>query len=245
MNTLEDENVKIGNYVEKCYDDCEDDEKPLQASSLDKEKVNYRLSYWSAKDGIREIKEEEFQAEKDRRIKAQNVIREREIAERKKQEEIEKQRLAAEAEKKRLAEVERLRLAKLEEERAKKREEEKKEVQVVSRSQSYEGSGNWTTYEATYYSPYCTGCSGTTAAGMNARASIYHEGMRMIAVDPNRIPLYSIVKVQTPHETFTAIAADTGGAIKGSRVDILVGSKDVAYSLGRHNVKIQVIRSGR
>ena len=45
--------------------------------------------------------------------------------------------------------------------------------------------------------------------------------MKMIAVDPKVIPLGSKVWVEGYGE---AIAGDTGGAIKGNRIDILLGS---------------------
>ena len=45
--------------------------------------------------------------------------------------------------------------------------------------------------------------------------------MKMMAVDPKVIPLGSKVWVEGYGE---AIAGDTGGAIKGNRIDILLGS---------------------
>ena len=47
----------------------------------------------------------------------------------------------------------------------------------------------------------------------------------MIAVDPNVIPLGSKVYVEGYGE---AIAADTGGAIKGNKIDVHVPSKSQA-----------------
>jgi len=99
------------------------------------------------------------------------------------------------------------------------------------------------TFEATYYSAFCpTGCTGVTATGIDVSNSIYHEGKRIIAVDPSVIPLGAIVKVTTPNESFEAVAADTGGDIKGKRIDILVESTEKAYSLGRHDVKVEVLK---
>ena len=48
-----------------------------------------------------------------------------------------------------------------------------------------------------------------------------NPNMKMIAVDPKVIPLGSKVWVEGYGE---AIAGDTGGAIKGNRIDILLGS---------------------
>src|SRR5699024_8366605 len=68
------------------------------------------------------------------------------------------------------------------------------------------------TFNATYYSAYCsTGCTGVTATGDDVSSSIYVKGKRVIAVDPSVIPLGSTVRVTTPNESFEAMALDTGG----------------------------------
>src|SRR5699024_6334242 len=98
--------------------------------------------------------------------------------------------------------------------------------------------------EATFYTAVCdTGCTGTTATGLNVKDTIYtDEGNRIIAVDPSVIPLGSTVKVSLEDgTTFTASAEDTGGDIKGQRIDILVESKEEAERMGRQNVKIELI----
>lgn len=98
------------------------------------------------------------------------------------------------------------------------------------------------TFEATYYSAFCpTGCTGKTATGHDVSSGIHVNGKRVIAVDPGVIPLESTVKVTTPNETFEATALDTGGDIKGNRIDILVGSTEEAYSIGRHDVTVEII----
>lgn len=63
---------------------------------------------------------------------------------------------------------------------------------------------------ATSYDPSCQGCSGITAIGLKA-------GFGVIAVDPTVIPLRS--KVYIPGYG-VAIAGDTGGSIKGNKVDL-------------------------
>src|SRR5699024_3184037 len=94
------------------------------------------------------------------------------------------------------------------------------------------------TYEATYYSAFCsTGCTGVTATGDDVSSSIYVRGKRVIAVDPNVSPLGSTVRGTTPSVSFESMALDSGGNIKGNRIDILVESTEKAYSLGRHDVK--------
>lgn len=94
---------------------------------------------------------------------------------------------------------------------------------------------------ATYYTANCAGCTGITAAGYNVSNTIYANGYRVIATDPSVIPLGSVVQVETPYESFTAISADTGGVINGSTIDILVGSESEAISKGRHSVTLTVI----
>ena len=89
--------------------------------------------------------------------------------------------------------------------------------------------------EATAYTPYCTGCSGISAAGINLRAN---PNLRLIAVDPRVIPMGSKVWVEGYGY---AVAGDTGGAIKGNRIDVLMQTKSQAYSWGRKKVKIKVM----
>ncbi|UBH21904.1 hypothetical protein LAU42_09000 [Macrococcus armenti] len=94
---------------------------------------------------------------------------------------------------------------------------------------------------ATYYTANCAGCTGITAAGYDVSNTTHANGYRVIATDPSVIPLGTIVQVDTPYESFTAIAGDTGGAINGSTIDILVGSESEAISKGRHDVTLTVI----
>lgn len=102
-------------------------------------------------------------------------------------------------------------------------------------------AGRTITATATYYTANCAGCTGITAAGHDVRNTVYANGYRVIATDPSVIPLGSVVQVDTPYESFTAISADTGGAINGSTIDILVGSESEAISKGRHGATLTVI----
>ncbi|MBD1379083.1 3D domain-containing protein [Metabacillus arenae] len=100
--------------------------------------------------------------------------------------------------------------------------------------------------EATYYTAFCNeGCIGITATGHDVSNTIYRDGYRIIAVDTDLIKLHSIVKVETETETFTAIASDTGGAIQGKIVDVLVASKSEAIKLGRQKAKLTILREGK
>ena len=88
---------------------------------------------------------------------------------------------------------------------------------------------------ATAYTAYCKGCSGTTAYGFNLRAN---PSMKVIAVDPRVIPLGTRVWVEGYGE---AIAGDTGGAIKGNKIDVFIPSYDLAMEWGIKKVKMIVL----
>ncbi|WP_439021816.1 cell wall-binding protein EntD [Bacillus thuringiensis] len=103
------------------------------------------------------------------------------------------------------------------------------------------GGGREITVEATAYTanPSENGSYGgrvLTAMGHDLTAN---PNMKVIAVDPKVIPLGSKVWVEGYGE---AIAGDTGGAIKGNRIDVLVGSDGSANSWGRKSVKVKVIQ---
>ena len=100
------------------------------------------------------------------------------------------------------------------------------------------------TIEVSAYTANCRGCSGKTFTGYNVNNTIEYNGLRIIAADPNIIPLYSIVKIDTQNETINAIVIDTGGAIRGNKADLLVGSYNEAIQFGRQKAVITVIREG-
>ncbi|MBU3569500.1 LysM peptidoglycan-binding domain-containing protein [Priestia aryabhattai] len=91
------------------------------------------------------------------------------------------------------------------------------------------------TVEATAYTAYCAGCSGITATGIDLRSN---PNRKVIAVDPRVIPLGSRVYVEGYGE---AIAGDTGGAIKGTRIDLFMASQSSALNWGRKTVKLQIL----
>ncbi|MFE4121092.1 LysM peptidoglycan-binding domain-containing protein [Priestia sp. YIM B13486] len=100
---------------------------------------------------------------------------------------------------------------------------------------SQQASGKSMTVEATAYTANCAGCSGTTATGVDLKAN---PNQKVIAVDPSVIPLGSKVYVEGYGE---AVAADTGGAIKGNRIDVFVPAEGDAQQFGRKSVKITVM----
>jgi uncharacterized protein YabE (DUF348 family) len=87
----------------------------------------------------------------------------------------------------------------------------------------------------TAYTAYCNGCSGRTATGINLRAN---PNVKVIAVDPRIIPLGKKVYVEGYGY---AIAADTGSAIKGYKIDVFFPSSTDAYRWGVRKVKIKIL----
>ncbi|ULF48706.1 lytic transglycosylase [Bacillus phage BillyBob] len=74
-----------------------------------------------------------------------------------------------------------------------------------------------------------------TAMGHNLSANPI---MKMVAVDPRVIPLGSRIYVEGYGE---AIAGDTGGAIKGNRIDVLMPSKSQSSDWGRKTVQVTIL----
>ncbi|MCO4852320.1 ubiquitin-like domain-containing protein [Bacillus vallismortis] len=104
---------------------------------------------------------------------------------------------------------------------------------VVSRSN--ESTGKAMTVSSTAYTASCSGCSGHTATGVNLKNN---PNAKVIAVDPNVIPLGSKVHVEGYGY---AIAADTGSAIKGNKIDVFFPEKSSAYRWGNKTVKIKIL----
>lgn len=73
---------------------------------------------------------------------------------------------------------------------------------------------------------------GVTATGMKVRHGV-------VAVDPNVIPLGTKLYIEGYGE---AVAADTGGAIKGNKVDLFYHDVTDALNFGRRNVKVYVLK---
>ena len=91
------------------------------------------------------------------------------------------------------------------------------------------------TVEATAYTASCEGCSGITATGINLKEN---PNAKVISVDPTIIPLGSKVYVEGYGE---AIAGDTGGAIKGNRIDVFIPSQQDAINFGVKQLKVTIL----
>lgn len=96
-------------------------------------------------------------------------------------------------------------------------------------------SGKVITVEATAYTASCEGCSGITSTGIDLKEN---PDAKVISVDPTVIPLGSKVYVEGYGY---ATAADTGGAIKGNKIDVFVPNHADAVQFGRKKVKVTII----
>ncbi|QOV08370.1 3D domain-containing protein [Bacillus phage Kirov] len=123
------------------------------------------------------------------------------------------------------------------------KKESKVEVQQAPAKEEKKSSGRTITVEATAYTnhPSENGTYGgkvVTRTGLDISNSITHNGMGIIAVDPSVIPLNSIVEVEG---LGTYIALDTGSAIQGNRIDILMGDSTQTDNWGRRNVNVTIL----
>ena len=101
-------------------------------------------------------------------------------------------------------------------------------VEVLQEHQEPEPEPETIIFEATAYT--WTGCR--TATGI-------WPSRGTIATDPRVIPTGSKLWVEGYGE---AVAADTGGAIKGQRIDLYMDTKHECLQWGRRKVEVQIRR---
>ena len=94
-----------------------------------------------------------------------------------------------------------------------------------------------TSYKATYKME-ATAYAGDTITATGVAPVRNPNGLSTIAVDPSIIPLGSKVYIPGYGE---AIAEDTGGAIKGHRIDLFLNSENECINWGRRNVTLYVL----
>lgn len=115
-------------------------------------------------------------------------------------------------------------------------ESNKKEAETAAKAeQEQTAEGKTVSVTATAYTAGCAGCSGITSTGIDLNAN---PNAKVIAVDPNVIPLGSEVYVEGYGY---AVAGDIGSAIKGNKIDIHVPTKDDAYSWGVKTVDVTIV----
>jgi hypothetical protein len=66
----------------------------------------------------------------------------------------------------------------------------------------------------------------------------------MIAADPRLLPLGSRVRLEAGGYTGEYLVADTGGAVRGRRIDIWIPTAREALRFGRRIVKLTVLSYG-
>jgi 3D (Asp-Asp-Asp) domain-containing protein len=103
-------------------------------------------------------------------------------------------------------------------------------------SRGNESTGKEYFVTSTAYTASCSGCSGRTATGINLKNN---PDAKVIAVDPDVIPLGTKVHVEGYGY---AVAADTGSAIKGNKIDVFFPDKSSAYRWGNKRVKIKILK---
>jgi 3D (Asp-Asp-Asp) domain-containing protein len=75
--------------------------------------------------------------------------------------------------------------------------------------------------------------------GRTASGRMVSRGL--IAADPRVLPLGSRVRLEHPGYSGEYIVADTGGAIRGRRIDIWTPSTSEARRFGRRTVKLTIL----
>ncbi|ODN29740.1 3D domain-containing protein [Fervidobacterium thailandense] len=93
----------------------------------------------------------------------------------------------------------------------------------------------------TFYSEWDDGKVPTHPTFRIARSGVVPTPYRTIAVDPNVIPLGSLVYIPTLNNAIF-IAQDTGSAIKGNRIDVYVSDVRIALNMGISAHPVYVLR---
>jgi 3D (Asp-Asp-Asp) domain-containing protein len=83
---------------------------------------------------------------------------------------------------------------------------------------------------------YCL--KGKTASGVMVRQGI-------IAADPKILPIGSLVKLKAGSYSGTYVVADTGGRVRGRKIDLWLPKCSEAIRFGRRNVKLTVLQTKR
>lgn len=177
------------------------------------------------KKGVEELEEENenLSKENDELLEREGELLEREgdLLERNNELSIKLEKYKTKLQEQKLEEAERIAQQKLEEER------KRNTIQV----------------QATAYTANDAGMDGK---GITFTGTKVKQG-KTIAVDPSVIPLGSKVRIES--ETYPSIngvyiAGDTGGAIKGNRVDIYFVHKNDALQFGRRDVTVTILERG-
>ena len=206
-----------------------EEEKVQEEAKAKEEEKAREIAKAKEEEKAQEIAKAKEEAKAQEIVKAKEEAKAREIA--KAKEEAKAQEIAKAKEEEKAREIAKAKEEAKAREAIKAKEESKNNTQSAKRE---------LTVVATAYTadPSENGTYGgrvLTAMGHDLTAN---PNMRIIAVDPKVIPLGSKVWVEGYGE---AIAGDTGSAIKGNRIDVLMGSKSKAMNWGRQTVKVKIL----
>lgn len=247
--SVEEDLFKNQITLNSSQEDVEKDYKVVKSDILEKLEKEYEEARVLKEREIREKHAREVEKKRKEEVLRKKKIEEarkiREAEEKAERARIERERLEFERKEALRKEAEREEALRKEADRreAERREAERKEQAtesaVSASSQEDLAHGTKKYYmEATAYTATCKGCSGITAMGIDVRNSTTYQGYGIIAVDTRVIPLGTKVSINGRKY----IAGDTGGAIKGNKIDVLVGSVDEALQFGRkHGLEVIVL----
>ncbi len=126
--------------------------------------------------------------------------------------------------------------------------EEKKKV-VSPKPEITSSKGAWLNYRVTAYINTPEENGGTyngkvlTSLGHDITKNIYHDDLRIIAVNPKVIPYGSIVEIKSGDKVIKAHAIDTGGAMRNNNdlIDLLVDDHNYMRKWGVKKCKVRII----
>lgn len=247
--SVEEDLFKNQITLNSSQEDVEKDYKVVKSDILEKLEKEYEEARVLKEREIREKHAREVEKKRKeeelRKKKIEEARKIREAEEKAERERIERERLEFERKEALRKEAEREEALRKEadrreaERREAARKEQATESAVSASSQEDLAHGTKKYYmEATAYTATCKGCSGITAMGIDVRNSTTYQGYGIIAVDTRVIPLGTKVSINGRKY----IAGDTGGAIKGNKIDVLVGSVNEALQFGRkHGLEVIVL----
>lgn len=120
----------------------------------------------------------------------------------------------------------------------KKDKQEKPAAKPANQEKKEEAPSNDKSFSvtSTAYTVASAGGSGVTATGINLKNN---PNAKVIAVDPSVIPLGSLVYIEGYGHY---IAGDTGGAIKGKKIDVFVPTHEEASRWGIRTVNVTIVK---
>lgn len=130
--------------------------------------------------------------------------------------------------------------------RYEKPEEPKGEAVKISFDSKLSDAAYTSGFVATAYDPKLGGINGSGDYSMTASGTKWAYS-RTIAVDPKVIPYGSIVHIvvpDMPEHNGLYLAEDTGGAIDGKRIDMLIRGKKATANFGRRNIQVAILQKG-